>query len=318
MFSFLSMTCESKAAILYEGKDQIKYCNSEDKLFFDSLPSCHIEDLEEKRKESLSKSSELMDMTGKTFKYSPDAESVRHFSLFSCHGKKMQEFSCQVKKYAKRDDCLLILGESGCGKSYAARAIHNFSSRAKGPYRSLNVANLASTLLESQLFGTVKGAYTGAESKEGLLSASKGGSLFLDEVGELEERIQTKLLSVVEEKSFTKLGDTVPEKLDSRLIYASNADLEKLVDEGKFRKDLYFRISVLVLKIPPLREHKDDIPFFAMRFALEHGKELSWKALSLLMDYSWPGNIRELKHVVSRSCLSSQKNVVNEEDIKFK
>jgi len=205
---------------------------------------------------------------------------------------------------------VLILGETGTGKELAARAIHDLSPRSGSPFVTINSSALQETMLESELFGYKKGAFTGAESdKLGLLEIANHGTFFVDEVGDMSLNIQAKVLRALETGAFRKLGDTKEVKVDVRFIFATNKELKKEVEEGRFRKDLYFRINTLLVNLPPLREKKEDIPFlvdyFLTKFSRGKKKRLSSEAMGLLMAYEWPGNVRELANVMERSVLMS-------------
>lgn len=220
-----------------------------------------------------------------------------------------------MKKLASRvaasESTVLIRGESGVGKDLIAKAIHHHSLRGSGPFVTINCAALPETLLESELFGHKKGAFTGAiKDKDGLFKAADGGTFFLDEVGNTSLSIQVKLLRVLEDKKITPVGDTQPIDVDIRLIAATNADLEKDVKAGQFRADLFYRLNVLPLHIPPLRERRDDIQLlaehFVKRYCAKMGieeKDLSPEALDLLLNYAWPGNVRELENTIERALL---------------
>jgi two-component system response regulator PilR (NtrC family) len=204
---------------------------------------------------------------------------------------------------------ILFTGESGTGKELAARAIHLNSRRAKNPFIPVNSGSMGPELLESHLFGHIKGAFTGAvANKKGLFEAAEGGSIFLDEIGNIPLDTQAKILRVIQEKEFMPLGGIATKKADVRIIAATNARLEALVEEGRFRKDLFYRLNVISIPLPPLRERKEDIPLLVEHFLRLYGQEnqkarLAFKASSmrLLMDYDWPGNVRELENAVERS-----------------
>ncbi len=225
------------------------------------------------------------------------------------------EVVVKLKKFAQRiassDSTVLIRGESGTGKDLIAKAIHLHSPRCGGPFVTINCAALPETLLESELFGHKKGSFTGAiKDKEGLFKVADGGTFFLDEVGNTSLSIQVKLLRVLEEKKITPVGDTWPIDVDVRLIAATNADLEDDVKQGRFRADLFYRLNVIPLQIPSLRERKDDIElltrYFVSRFCKKANmppKEVTPEALTLLTTYHWPGNVRELENTIERAVL---------------
>ncbi|OAG27071.1 Fis family transcriptional regulator [Thermodesulfatator autotrophicus] len=207
---------------------------------------------------------------------------------------------------AESESTVLITGESGTGKDIFARAIHDLSPRKKGPFVTVNCAAIPDTLLESELFGYKAGAFTDAKKdKPGRFALANGGTLFLDEIGEIPLPLQAKLLRAIETKEFEPLGASKPEKVDVRIIAATNQDLEILVKEGRFRQDLYYRINVVRIHLPPLRERREDIPLlaehFIKKFRASKGKEIigiSEDALKILMDYDFPGNVRELENII--------------------
>jgi len=212
---------------------------------------------------------------------------------------------------AASDANILILGESGTGKELIARTIHNNSPRRAKPFVSLNCAALTDSLLESQLFGHLRGAFTGAiMNQKGLLEEADGGTLFLDEIGDVSAAVQAKLLRVIQERDFIPLGSTKPKKVDVRFVAATNKDLQQEVGAGRFREDLYYRLNVISLTVPPLRERPEDLEplarHFLRRFAARMKKELfdlEPAALELLHGYHWPGNVRELENVIERAVI---------------
>lgn len=235
---------------------------------------------------------------------------------------KMEEVIRVAVKVANTKATILLRGESGTGKELIARAIHYEGSRAKGPFIALNCAALPETLLEAELFGHEKGAFTGAyNTKPGRFELANGGTIFLDEIGDISQAIQAKLLRVIQEQTFERLGGTKPIKVDVRIIAATNRDLEKMVKEGKFREDLYYRLNVVPIFVPPLRERKEDIPplieHFLNKFGKEYGKniKISSSALEILKHYNWPGNVRELENTIERLIILTEKGVIDEDDI---
>jgi Nif-specific regulatory protein len=216
---------------------------------------------------------------------------------------------------------VLLTGESGTGKERVAQAIHESSNRREGPFVKLHCAALAETLLESELFGHEKGAFTGAAvRREGRFKLAHGGTLFLDEISEISPAIQVKLLRVLQEREFERVGGNETLKVDVRIIAATNRDLAQLVREGRFREDLYYRLNVVALRLPPLRERREDIPlladFFLQRFARDAGKKLrgfSPDALAALTAYPWPGNVRELENAVERAVVLAREGLVERE-----
>jgi len=234
----------------------------------------------------------------------------RKFGMENIIGRSpamMQVFEI-VQQVAPTRATVLITGETGTGKELIAQAIHNLSSRKTQPFIAVHAAALPSTLLESELFGHEKGAFTGAvERRSGRFETADGGTLFLDEVGELEPAMQVKLLRVLEERSFERVGSSKTMEVDVRLVAATNKDLKKQVTEGKFRDDLFYRLSVVAVNLPPLRERRDDIPLLALAFlkqcAEENGKparEVTQEAMNILMAYDWPGNVRELRNAMEQ------------------
>lgn len=227
-----------------------------------------------------------------------------------------------VNKVADTDSTILISGESGTGKELIAKAIHYRSGRASAPFVSINCGALPENLLESELFGHVKGSFTGAiRDKEGMFKVASGGTFFLDEVGETTLAIQVKLLRVLQEREIIPVGGTAPIKVDVRLIAATNADLEKAVKEERFRADLYYRLNVIPVVIPPLRDRRDDIPLLVdhfLRIASERSgrrKTVSKEAMDLLSNYDWPGNVRELENIVERACILQEGDDFRIEDL---
>ncbi len=220
----------------------------------------------------------------------------------------MQEVFDTIRQAAPTRATVLIQGESGTGKELVARALHQCSPRAQGPFIPVHCAALAPTLLESELFGHEKGAFTGAvERRRGRFEMADGGTLFLDEIGEIDPTLQVKILRVLEERKFERVGGTETLHVDVRLVAATNRDLKKMVEEGKFREDLFYRLFVVNLTLPPLRERDGDIVLLAQHYlkalAAEHGKKASGitpDAMDLLSAYPWPGNVRELRNVIER------------------
>ncbi len=224
----------------------------------------------------------------------------------------MQTLRRRLAQVAPTPETVLICGESGTGKELVARTIHAMSGRAGGPFVSLNCPVLSAHLMESELFGHEKGAFTGAESSRvGRFELADGGSILLDEITEIELPLQAKLLRVLQEKSFERVGSSETKHVDVRVLATTNRNLEEEVEAGRFRQDLYYRLAVLPLVVPPLRERKEDIPLlvdhFLDRSAARLGKrvELDDGALALLMEYDWPGNVRELENIVTRAAVMS-------------
>jgi len=209
-----------------------------------------------------------------------------------------------VRKVADTEASVLITGESGTGKELIARSLHAGSGRAAGPFVAINCAAIPRDLLESELFGHVRGAFTGAiKDKVGKFQSADGGTLFLDEVGELPLDLQPKLLRALQEKSVEPVGDTRTQKLDVRVVAATNLDMEKAITDGVFREDLYYRLAVIPIHLPPLRQRRDDIPLLLRHFCSKHGAgqvKFDKESLTLLTGYAWPGNVRELENLVER------------------
>ncbi len=218
----------------------------------------------------------------------------------------MQRLFQLIENASKSDAPVIIYGESGTGKELVAQAIHKLGSRSNGPFVKVNCAALSETLFESELFGHVKGAFTGAhQNRKGRFEMAHHGDIFLDEIGDLPELMQVKLLRVLEEKEIERVGDSRPIKVDVRIISATNKDLKKMVEEGRFRKDFYYRINVIPIFVPPLRERREDLPLlvehFISRNRLKTAKEIkgvSREVMELFYDYPWPGNVRELRSVI--------------------
>lgn len=225
-----------------------------------------------------------------------------------------------AESVADSDSTLLIRGESGVGKEVFARHIHALSSRAANGFYSLNCGALPEGLLESEMFGHVKGSFTGAHrDKKGLFEAASGGTLLLDEVGEMSPSIQVKLLRVLQQKEVVPVGSTEPVQVDVRLIAATNRDLERDMEDGRFRSDLYYRLNVISIDIPPLRDRPEDVSVLANHFLREHAekegeepRQLSEGALEVLQEYGWPGNVRELQNVMERAVVLTEDVIVEE------
>ena len=240
---------------------------------------------------------------------------------------KMQEVLATVERIAPTNSPVLLGGESGVGKDLIARAIHEKSRRASGPFIKINSTAIPENLLESELFGYERGAFTGATTtKPGKFELADKGTLFLDEIGDVPPAIQVKLLRVLQEREFERLGGTRTIKVDVRLLAATNRDLRAALEDGTFREDLYYRLNVVPIDIPPLREHKEDIPglanLFLTRFATESGRSeiitgISPAALQLLVGHYWPGNVRELQNVIERACALALGNQLEASDIQL-
>lgn len=227
---------------------------------------------------------------------------------------KMQEMFKLIPKIAQSNSNVLIIGESGSGKELVATALHNLSYRKNKNLITINCAAFSEGLLESELFGHMKGAFTGAMfNKQGLFEIADGGSVFLDEIGEMPISLQAKLLRVIENGTFRRVGGTTDIKVDLRVISATNKDIKEEVTSGRFREDLYYRLNVVPINIPPLRERKEDIPLLVEHFlkkTSDNPKRITPKAMKLLMDYSWKGNVRELENVIERTALLTDKGEI--------
>lgn len=237
--------------------------------------------------------------------------------------KEMKELLTLVDKVAITDATIMIYGETGTGKELIARRLHNKSYRKSEQFVALNCGALPDTLLESELFGYKRGAFTGAvQNKKGLFKVADGGTFFLDEVGEISPKIQVKLLRVLQYKEVVPLGDTKTVKVNVRLVGATNKNLEESVRRGEFREDLFYRLNVIPVFIPPLRDRKVDIPLLIKRFTERTAKrlkiaikEFSQAAMDKLMDYTWPGNVRELENCVERTMILLDSDKITEKDI---
>jgi DNA-binding NtrC family response regulator len=250
-------------------------------------------------------------------------EVDKRYRLVAGSSAKFNAAIASAKKAAASKSTILLLGESGTGKELFARAIHNWSEREDRPFIAINCVGLSKELLESELFGFEKGAFTGASQlKRGKIELANGGTVFLDEVGDISEELQTKLLRFLQEREFERVGGTQLIRVDVRIIAATNRNLERAVREKHFREDLYYRINVVPIVLPPLRDRKEDVPdlarFFMQRFSNEskkHFSEISQEALDALIAYEWPGNVRELANVIERAVVLGQPPMIQIEDL---
>lgn len=239
------------------------------------------------------------------------------------HSPSMQRIAALAIRVAKVDTTILVTGESGVGKEVMVKLIHSESSRANGPFIKINCGAIPRELLESELFGYESGAFTGAkrQGKVGLIETANGGTLFLDEIGELPLDLQVKLLQVLQDRSFSRVGGIDTIEVDVRIIAATNVDLEEMVEAKRFRNDLYYRLNVVLIHIPPLRERHDDIlpliHMYLQNFNLQYGfaRRLSERALQRLLDYGWPGNVRELRNIVERLVVTAPADLISMEDL---
>ena len=233
-------------------------------------------------------------------------------------GKPMQQVYELIQLAAPSKSNILVLGESGTGKELVAKAIHHHSRRAHGPFVTVNSGSMPADLLESNLFGHLRGAFTGAvANKKGLFELASTGSIFFDEIGNIPIDTQSKLLRVIQEKEFMRLGGVETIKVDVRIIAATNADLDHAVQQGQFREDLFYRLNVITITLPPLRKRTEDIPLLAQHFLVHYAREnekhirdISPQAMEALLDYHWPGNVRELENVIERAVVLSTGEVL--------
>jgi DNA-binding NtrC family response regulator len=241
-------------------------------------------------------------------------------SIVGAHGS-MQDVFRVVQKVAPSNSTVLIYGESGTGKELVARALHQGSERRERPFYAVNVAALPESILEAELFGHEKGAFTGADVRRiGLFEQASGSTLFLDEVGDLKRDLQAKLLRTLQEREVIRVGGTERVRIDARIVAATNQDLEQAVREGHFREDLYYRLNVIPIVLPPLRERRTDIPLLVEHFLRKYGdpkglREVSRDALEILANYEWPGNVRQLESVIERAVLLSEGPVIQPADL---
>ncbi|HMK51456.1 MAG TPA: sigma-54 dependent transcriptional regulator [Thermodesulfobacteriota bacterium] len=252
-------------------------------------------------------------------------ELLEKYQFKNVIGRTPQMFQVYktIAKVADTKSTVLLCGERGTGKELIARSIHYNSQRSNRPFMPVDCASLVETLIESELFGHVRGAFTGASSaKRGLFEESDGGTLFLDEVGNLSLPMQSKLLRFLQEHEIKRVGGTESIKVDVRVIAATNQPLEPLVTSGKFREDLFDRLNVIIITLPPLRERKEDIPLLASHFLQKFSEEnhknishISPEALEILLQYSWPGNVRELQHTIERAVIFSAHPIILPEDL---
>ncbi len=246
----------------------------------------------------------LIQITSEEYAYSDEAG----FEGLIGRSQKIREVYKLIQKVAPTDCTVLIIGESGTGKDLTAKAIHNQSKRRGEKFFAIDISTLSSALLESELFGHVKGSFTGATvDKPGVFEVANRGTIFLDEIGNLTLETQSRLLRVLQEKEFLPVGSTTVKKVDVRLIFATNQNLKQLVNAGKFREDLYYRLDVFPVRLPSLRERKEDIPDLVLHFLKKYCSEnkrdmpvVESEVMEMLMNYHWPGNVRELEHVVER------------------
>jgi DNA-binding NtrC family response regulator len=271
----------------------------------------------------LHKASERLALTAENRRLKAELEEAASFSGMVGRAKAMRQLHQLIKSVAPTDANVLITGENGTGKEVVAQAIHENSKRAKGPFIKVNCAAIPTELIESELFGHKRGAFTGAvNDKMGLMEMSNNGTLLLDEIGELSANLQVKLLRVLQDREFRPVGSTKILRPNFRLLSSTNVNVEAALKDGRLREDLYFRINTLTLHVPALRERANDIPllaeWFLQRFASQHDRNISSfhpDALRALVDYAWPGNVRELQHVVERAVILTQASIIGVDDL---
>jgi DNA-binding NtrC family response regulator len=247
------------------------------------------------------------------------------FDMVVGKSKMMEKVLDIVKRISSSDSTVLITGESGTGKEILAREIHNHCPRREAPFVVVDCGALVETLFESELFGHIKGSFTGAyETKHGRFEVANRGTIFLDEISNISMNIQAKLLRVIQEREITRVGSTKPIKVDVRILAATNENLADLVTKEKFREDLFYRLSVVPINLPPLRERKEDIPFFIDHFVKKYSRKarkkisgISPQAKKTLMEYDWPGNIRELENTIERAVVLSRGDKIEFEDLVY-
>jgi two-component system NtrC family response regulator len=248
------------------------------------------------------------------------SELYQKYDFSNLIGKSaaMEDVLKLTGKVAESDATVLIQGESGTGKELIARAIHYNSPRKDKAFITVNCPSIPENLIESELFGHVRGAFTGAmKDRKGKFQLADQGTIFLDEIGDLKADLQARLLRVLQEKEFERVGESVPVNVDVRVVAATNKKLESLVQSGRFREDLYYRLNVVAIMVPPLRERKEDLPFLVDHFLMKHGRGNSYsmtdEAMAIIMEYDWPGNVRELENTIERAIVLSREPVIDAE-----
>jgi two-component system response regulator HydG len=252
-------------------------------------------------------------------------EEISRFEDIIGQSAAMRRIFDLIPEVAQSDSSVLIMGETGTGKELVAKAIHARSHRSGGPFVPINCGAIPDSLLESELFGYQKGAFTGAiRSRKGLLEVASGGTLFLDEIADISVKMQIDLLRVLDEKKIMRIGERVPVDIDFRLISATRRNLYKEVSEGRFREDFFYRINVILLQVPPLRDRKEDIPLLVRHFLQKYSMEttkrvdhIDKEALELLQKYDWPGNVRELENVIERAVVLAKSRSLRVQDFSF-
>jgi len=252
-------------------------------------------------------------------------DEITRFDNIIGRSQTMQEVFEIIPSVAKSESSILIVGETGTGKELVAKAIHAKSKRAALPFIAINCGAIPDNLLESELFGHQKGAFTGAlHARKGFFEVVSGGTLFLDEIGEISQKMQVDLLRVLEERKIMRIGDRQPIDVDFRLISATRRDLERDVADGRFREDFFYRINVIMIHVPPLRDRKDDIPLLVEHFLSKYSQQtakpvdhVTGEAMRLLRSYDWPGNVRELENAVERAVVLAKTRTLSKEDFAF-
>ncbi len=265
------------------------------------------------------KALQFIDVTAENRKLKEELADRNDFRTLVGSSQQMEKVFAIVRKVADTEASVLITGESGTGKELVARSIHSLSSRKASPFIAINCSAIPRDLLESELFGHLKGAFTGAvRDKPGKFELADGGTIFLDEVGELPIELQPKLLRVLQEKEIEPVGSSHPRKIDFRVIAATNLDIEKALGESGFREDLYYRLAVIPIHLPPLRERKEDITLLLRHFCIKHGAtevRFDEPSLAAIRKYSWPGNVRELENMVERLLIMRSSDNLTLDDI---
>jgi DNA-binding NtrC family response regulator len=250
-------------------------------------------------------------------------DEIRVMSKMSGKSPKIKEIFLLIEKMAKSTSNVLLMGESGTGKEMVAVAIHEKSDRNRKQFVAINCSSIPAQLLESELFGHKRGSFTGAqEARRGLFEEANGGTIFLDEIGDMPLELQSKLLRVIQEREITPVGENKPRSIDVRIIAATHKDLERMVNDGKFRQDLFYRLSVVPIRLPALRDRKEDIPLLAAHFLEKYcakgkapQKTFTAAALAKLIEQDWPGNVRELENSIERAVVLSDNHLIDEGEI---
>ena len=254
---------------------------------------------------------------------SESVEGIERIGKLLIHSAAMRKVARTLRKVAPFETTVLILGESGVGKELVCRALHDLGPRGAGPFVAVNCGAIPEGLLESELFGHVKGAFTDATAdKRGLFEAAAGGTIFLDEIGELPQNVQVKLLRALQEREIRRVGDTAPRPIDARVVAATSRALEQMVEDGEFREDLYYRLAVMPLRIPPLRERREDIAMLAEHFLSAvnarlgtHVDGIEAEAQRILLAYDWPGNVRELENTLEHAAVLTEGPLIGPDDL---